>query len=75
MAVSTELRTILDTGDEKLRTLLAELEQTVDSLLNRLSQDQLAQDSPSPDNKRREPTKVEPIKTTVKGAEVVRVLP
>lgn len=63
--VSTELRSILDTGDEALRTLMAQLEQAIGA--------QLA--GQVIEKKRPEPAKVEPIKPSTGETEVARVLP
>jgi len=63
--VSTELRSILDTGDETLKALMAQLEQAVIVQLG----------NPAPEKKRPEMAKVEPIKTTSENTEVARVLP
>jgi hypothetical protein len=65
LMVSTELRSILDTGDEALRALMAQLEQAINMQLG----------NPAPEKKRPEPAKVEPIKTTSTDSEVARVLP
>ena len=65
LMVSTELRSILDTGDEALKALMAQLEQAINMQLG----------NPAPEKKRPEPAKVEPIKTTSTDTEVARVLP
>jgi hypothetical protein len=62
--VSTELRSILDTGDEALKILMAQLEQALSAQL-----------TPSPEKKRPETAKVEPIKSTSEGSDFARVLP
>src|SRR6266705_2645330 len=51
MTVSTELRNILDTGDEILQTLMAQLEQAVNSQLG----------TPTSDKKKPEAVRVEAI--------------
>lgn len=65
MTVSTELRSILDTGDETLKALMAQLEQAISMQLGK----------PVSDRKRPEPAKVEPIKSTAENADVARALP
>jgi hypothetical protein len=65
MMVSTELRSILDTGDETLKALMDQLEQAVSAQLG----------SPAPEKKRPEMAKVEPIKTISENTDVARVLP
>jgi hypothetical protein len=62
--VSTELRSILDTGDEALMVLMAQLEQALSAQL-----------TPSLEKKRPETAKVEPIKSTSEGSDFARVLP
>jgi hypothetical protein len=65
LMVSTELRSILDTGDEALKALMAQLEQAINMQLG----------NPAPEKKKPEPVKVEPIKTSSADPRVVRVLP
>lgn len=63
--VSTELRGILDTGDEALKALMAQLEQAISvQLVN-----------PALEKKRPETAKVEPIKSSSEDSSVARVLP
>jgi exonuclease VII small subunit len=66
MMISTELRNILDTGDEALKELLAQLEQAVGMSPLKLS---------PAEKKKPESAKVEPLKKTPDESEVVRVLP
>jgi hypothetical protein len=66
MMISTELRNTLDTGDEALKRLLAQLEQAVGMSPVKLS---------PAEKKRPELARVEPLKTTPDNTEVVRVLP
>jgi len=63
--VSTELRSILDTGDEALKSLMAQLEQAIGLQLS----------NPMPERKRPEPVKVEPIKSSTEDADIPRALP
>jgi hypothetical protein len=65
--VSTELRSILDTGDEALKSLMAQLEQAIGL--------QLASHTPALERKRPEPAKVEPIKAPAEDTNVPRALP
>ena len=65
ITVSTELRSILDTGDEALKALMAQLEQAINVHLVNATLEK----------KRPESAKVEPIKTTSEDADVARVLP
>jgi hypothetical protein len=65
LMVSTELRSILDTGDEALKALMAQLEQAVSTQLG----------NPAPEKKSPKPARVEPIKTSSEDPEVARVLP
>jgi hypothetical protein len=62
---SAELRRVLDTGDETLRTLMSEIEETVSVHGVR----------PTPDKKRPEPAKIESIKAEERGSQVVNELP
>jgi hypothetical protein len=63
--VSTELRSILDTGDEALKSLMAQLEQAIGLQLS----------NPMPERKRPEPVKVEPIKSSTEDTDIPRALP
>jgi len=65
MTVSTELRSILDTGDETLKALMSQLEQAVNMQLGK----------PLSDRKRPEGAKVEPIKTINESSDSARILP
>ena len=64
MTVSAELRNILDTGDETLQTLMAQLEQAVNSQLG----------TPASDQKKPE-ARVEAINARRENTEARRVLP
>ena len=65
MTVSTELRSTLDTGDEALKALMAQLEQAISAHLV----------NAPPEKKRPETAKVEPIRATSEDADAARVLP
>jgi exonuclease VII small subunit len=65
MTVSTELRSILDTGDETLKALMTQLEQAVSMQLGK----------PVSDRKRPEPAKVEAIKSSSDSGDVARAMP
>ncbi len=65
MTVSAELRNILDTGDETLQTLMAQLEQAVNSQLG----------TPASDKKKPEAVRVESINARRENTEAARVLP
>jgi hypothetical protein len=65
MMVSNELRSTLDTGDEALKTLMAQLEQAVSAHLV----------NPAVEKKRPETVKVEPIKAPSDDSSAARVLP
>ncbi len=65
MTVSTELRSILDTGDETMKSLMAQLEQAVNMQLGKAS----------PERKRPEPAKVEPIKPSSEEIDIARAMP
>jgi flagellar biosynthesis chaperone FliJ len=54
MTASAELRSVLDAGDENLRTLMTQLEQALD----------LHTGKPAVDKKKPEPVKVESVKVT-----------
>jgi hypothetical protein len=62
---SAELRRVLDTGDETLRTLMSEIEDTVNVHVVK----------PTPDKKRPEPAKIESIKAEERSPQVVNELP
>ena len=64
IAVSSELRTMLDKGDETLKSLMDQLDQAISNPLTRSSSER----------KRPELARVEPIKSTDDSG-VVRVLP
>jgi hypothetical protein len=64
-AFSAELRNILDTGDETLQTLMAQLEQAVNSQLG----------TPASDKKKPEAVRVEAINARRENPEATRVLP
>ena len=66
MAASAELRTVLDAGDENLRTLMTQLEQALN--LHMATR-------PALDRKKPEPAKVEPIKTNSESTMGVRAFP
>lgn len=66
MTASAELRTVLDAGDENLRTLMMQLEQALDLHTGR----------PVVDKKKPEPVKVEPInKMSSETVGAVRTFP
>src|SRR5450755_143209 len=65
MTASAELRTVLDAGDENLRTLMTQLEQALD----------LHTAKPVLDKKKPEPVRVEAIKASGEGAHAVRTFP
>jgi len=65
LMVSSELRNILDTGDEALKALMAQLEQAVNMQLGHLAAEKKKPDS----------AKVEAIKTTDAGQGIPRALP
>jgi hypothetical protein len=65
LTASAELRAVLDTGDENLRTLMTQLEQALDLHTSR----------PTLDKKRPEPVKVESIKVSNENAGGVRTFP
>jgi hypothetical protein len=65
MAASAELRTVLDAGDENLRTLMTQLEQALNLHMAR----------PTVDRKKPEPAKVEPIKANSENTMGVRAFP
>ena len=62
MAVSTQLRQILDTGDETLRILMGQLEQAIN----------IRHDQASSDKKKTEPVKVEAITANGSKADAAR---
>jgi exonuclease VII small subunit len=63
MTVSAELRSILDTGDETMKSLMGQLEQAVNMQLGKVTTER----------KRPEPAKVESIKSET--AEIARAIP
>src|SRR5580704_2315215 len=65
MTASAELRTVLDAGDENLRTLMTQLEQALNLHMSR----------PALDRKKPEPVKVETIKTSTESSVGVRAFP
>ena len=65
MTASAELRTVLDAGDENLRTLMTQLEQALNLHMAR----------PVLDRKKPEPVKVEPIKASSESTGAVRAFP
>jgi hypothetical protein len=66
MTASAELRTVLDAGDENLRTLMSQLEQALDLHVSK----------PGADNKKKpEPVKPEPVKTGTESVGGVRSFP
>jgi|SRR5271166_2022207 len=65
MTASAELRSVLDAGDENLRTLMSQLEQALDLHVGK----------PTLDKKKPETLKVETIKANGEGSVVVRKFP
>jgi flagellar biosynthesis chaperone FliJ len=65
MTASAELRAVLDTGDENLRTLMSQLDQALD----------LHTGKPALDKKRPEPAKVEAVKPNGESVGGVRAFP
>ena len=65
MTASSEMRSALDTGDENLRTLMAQLEQALNLHIAR----------PGLDRKKPEPVKVEGIKANGESSGGVRAFP
>jgi hypothetical protein len=65
MTASAELRTVLDAGDENLRTLMSQLEQALN----------LHMAKPVLDRKKPEPVKVDSIKTNGESTSAVRAFP
>lgn len=65
MTVSTELRSILDTGDETMKSLMGQLEQAINLQLGKSS---------TTEKKRPEPAKVESIKSSSETADMARAL-
>lgn len=61
--VSNELRSILDTGDETMKSLMAQLEQAVNMQLGKIGTE-----------KKREPAKVEAIDSTPESAGIARAI-
>ena len=65
MAASAELRTVLDAGDENLRTLMTQLEQALN----------LHMSKPVIDRKKPEPARVEAIRESTERPAPVRAFP
>src|SRR3984885_11567595 len=65
MTASADLRTVLDAGDENLRTLMTQLEQALN----------LHMGKPALERKKPEALKVEAIKTSSEGTSAVRAFP
>jgi flagellar biosynthesis chaperone FliJ len=65
MTASAELRSVLDAGDQNLRTLMTQLEQALDLHTTR----------PTLDKKKPEPVKVEAVKPNGESAGGVRTFP
>ena len=65
MTASADLRTVLDAGDENLRTLMTQLEQALNLHMSR----------PVLDRKKPEPVKVEAIKANGESSGGVRAFP
>jgi len=65
MTASAELRSVLDAGDENLRTLMTQLEQALD----------LHMGKPALDRKKPDPVKLEAIKASSESSVVVRKFP
>ena len=65
MTASAELRTVLDAGDENLRTLMGQLEQALDLHISK----------PGADKKKPEPVKPETVKTSTESVGGVRSFP
>jgi flagellar biosynthesis chaperone FliJ len=65
MKASAELRSVLDAGDENLRTLMTQLDQALN----------LHTGQPAPDKKKPEPLKVEAIRASSESAGGVRTFP
>jgi len=65
MTASAELRSVLDAGDENLRTLMTQLDQALD----------LHTGKPVPDKKKPEAVKVEAIRASSEASSGVRTFP
>jgi hypothetical protein len=65
MTASADLRTVLDAGDENLRTLMTQLEQALNLHMAR----------PALDRKKPEPVKMDAIKSTSESSAPVRAFP
>jgi hypothetical protein len=65
MTASAELRSVLDAGDENLRTLMTQLERALDLRIGQAAFDK----------KKPEPVRVEAIKTSGEGTRAVRTFP
>jgi len=70
LTASAELRTVLDAGDENLRSLMAQMEQALS-----LHMTKPAIDRPTLDKKKPEPVKAEPTKANGESAGGVRAFP
>ena len=65
MSASGELRTVLDAGDENLRTLMSQLERALDLHIS----------NPGLDKKEPQPVRLEAIKPSGESARAVRTFP
>ena len=65
MTASAELRTVLEAGDDNLRTLMSQLEQALDLHMNK----------PALDKKKPEPVRAEAINASGDNAGAVRTFP
>ena len=70
MTASAELRTVLDAGDENLRSLMAQMEQALNLHMAKPVIDRLAVDKKKP-----EPVKAEPTKANGESSGGVRAFP
>ena len=75
MTASAELRTVLDAGDENLRTLMAQLEQALTLHMAKPVIDRSALDRSALDKKKPEPVKSEPNKVNGESSGGVRAFP
>jgi hypothetical protein len=75
MTASAELRTVLDAGDENLRTLMAQLEQALNLHMAKPVIDRSALDRSALDKKKPEPVKSEPNKANGESSGGVRAFP
>lgn len=71
LAVSAELRAILDNGDERMRTIMSELEQAVSGLLDNTTLSEKKQEKPE----KPDAVKVEAMKASAGGIGVVKTFP